>query len=470
MGLTAYTRTPNYSIQVVRPDYTNAHYYKETEIVTFGTAETRNQSTACIQYEFQEQLLSPEGEFSFVTTLEADEQGYTWYDKISTRDLVRISEHGKVRFVGYVTDKRYVSRMGSRGPERSIMISGKSLGGLLVSFSLLINQSILSSPITGETAQKQFMEMLAANVDVGQALGPTIVAIKDAYFNLMEAIGGNQNLGVKHILTTMFDFSTRVSPSVKAWYPVVVSAFQTGENNLWSTLQQVLNPPFHEIFGLWDPDAKKYDIWVRQTPFDPSDWMNLPITRIPEDISPVLLVDYNIGASDRDVKTFFICTLPGSGIDLQKALTVDDYAQCPVIDKKKWPYYGFKPLYAELKYFNRSEKNQQEFSGANKLMRDLSQKLYDWYANNAEFLSGSLTLMNVQDNQYRAYPRIGERLGFLGGEFYIEQTKSSWTYGGPMLRTLAISRGYVYTATGKQQERIQRVGPKVGVLEEEGVG
>lgn len=467
MAINTYTRTPAFSIEVIRPDYTQAQTYKEDAVVTFGMSGLSGQSTACLSYEFQEQVASPEGTFSFTTTLERDAQNKTWYDKINSRDLVRIYEHGKVRFVGYVTDKRYIARMGEKGPERSIAFSGKSIGSFLVTFSILLDLHILSASATAQTAQKKFMEAIAANIDKGQQMASVIVAIKDAYFDMMEAVGGNQNLGVKHIIDAMFDFSTQMSTSLTAQYPIVISAFQTQENNLWETIQQVLNPPFHELFGMWDPDAKKYQLWLRQTPFDASDWMNLPISWIPDDIPALLLNDYDVGASDADVKTFFICTLPSSGISREKALTLDNYARSAVIDDAKWPYYGFKPMYVECRFFSRSEDNQKNFSGAEKLMHDLSQKLYDWYSNNADFLTGTISIMSAEDENYNAYPRIGERLGFLGGEFYIEGVKSSWQYGGTMVRTLSVSRGYMYTAAGAQREPIQQVGPKIGVLEQE---
>lgn len=462
-----YSRTPSFSIEVVRPDYTQAQSYKEESIVTFGMSGLENQSTACVSYEFQESLSSLDGAFSFTTTLERDSNSKTWYDKINPRDIIRIYEHGKVRFVGYITGKRYSARIADKGPERTIYFTGKSIGAFLTGFSILLDLHILSASTTAQAAQKKFMEALAANIDTGQQMASVIVAIKDAYFEMMETIGGNQNLGVKHIIEAMFDFSTRMSPSLKAQYPIVISAFQTQENSLWETIQQVLNPPFHELFGLWDPEAKKYQIWLRQTPFDPSDWMNLPINRIPDDIPPLLLTDYDIGNSDDDVRTFFICTLPGSAISREKALTLDNYSRSAVVDTDKWPYYGFKPMYAECRFFSRTEENQKGFSGAEQLMHDLSQKLYNWYSNNAGFLSGTISIMSVDDEKYIAYPRIGERLGFLGGEFYIESTKSSWQYGGPMMRTLSVSRGYMYTAAGAQREPIQQVGPKIGVLEQE---
>lgn len=470
MPLSSYDRTPDFEIEIRRPDYSQAQSYKDDLVVTFGMSGSNDMSTACIGYEFSESVSSPEGSFSLSLTLERDNQKYSWYDKIYRRDLVFIKEHSKVRFVGYVSDKRYQARMGERGPERSITVSGKSLGGLLTSFSYLLDLHILSASQTAMSAQTQFMESIAANVEKGQSFAGVIRALKDAFFSMMETVGGNQNLGVKHIIEQFVDWEAKLSTSLVAQYPVVVSAYQVGENNLWDTIQQLLNPPFHEMFGLWDPPSKKHQVWLRQTPFDGGDWISLPRTVIPDDVDPLLLVDYDIGSTDQDVKTFFLCSLPGSGISREQALTLDQYKRSMVFDYPKWPYYGFRPMYVECRFFNRSEENQKGFSGPEQLMHDLAQKMYDWYANNADFLSGSVTIMNVEehgkDARYKAYPRIGERLGLLGGEFYIEGTRSSWQYGGQMLRSLAVSRGFSYASNGLQIQPIRQVGPRIGVLEE----
>jgi len=439
--------------------------YADTNVVTFGAVESDGKSTACLAYEYDEMIASPDGPFSLSLTLERDSENKTWYDKIFARDLVFIKEHGKLKYIGVVKNKRYQARMGDRGPERKISISGMSLGGLLVEFTILLDLHILASSETSDTAQRKYMESLASNVAKDQTLAAVLQSIKDAYFRLMEETGGNQNVGVKHVIEKFFDWKSKMSSSVVAKYPIVVSAFQTGENNLWSTIQQVLNPPFHEMFSLLDPGSKQYQLWFRQTPFDPADWAALTKWVIPDDIPALLLQDYDVGASDQDVKTWFICTLPGSAISREKALTLDAYSRSSVKDDAKWPYYGFRPMYVESRWFNRSEENQKDFTGAEALMQELSERLFNWYSNNANFLTGTLTIMSVENEEFKAVPRIGEKIGFLGGEFYIEAVRSSWEYGGVMTKSLSLSRGYMYDSSGNQVSPIEQIGPKIGVLE-----
>ena len=124
-------------------------------------------------------------------------------------------------------------------------------------------------------------------------------------------------------------------------------------------------------------------------------------------------------------------------------------------------------MFAELRYFNRDKENPVDFPDAASMMAQLNEKLYNWFSNNAQYLTGSITLMNVHNDSFTKYPQIGERLGFLGGEFYIEDVRRFWQYGGAMTSTLSISRGYKYSTSGTQQQAIDRIGQKVGMMESE---
>jgi hypothetical protein len=460
-----YTRTPQIEIEVRRPNYSSIGY-EDSLIATFGAyKEEGNTSTAAISYAFNESLNSLEGSFNMELTAEVDKNGNTWYDKIHKRDLVFIKEHGLTRFMGFVQNKRYLSRMGERGPQRSIAIDGMSIGALITTFNIILDQHILSSNRTAQSATQQFMSSLAGTVDENQSMAKLMTAIIDSFLTMQEEIGGNQNVGVKHIMENFV--YTDFSDSVVSKYPIVLNLYQTGENNLYSILQSLITPPFHEFYGTWNnaSGANRYDIHVRPTPFDAEDWKSLPITVIPDDIPALFLRDYNIGETDAEAKTIYGVFLPGSGYSREKSLTLNDFNLHLKRDDTKWPYYGYRPMFIDLKFFNRAE--EANFQAAD-LMREYSDKLYDWYHNNVDFLSGTVSIMNVQNESYPKYPKIGERLGFLGGEFYIEGTNRSWEYGGSLVSSLQVSRGFMYQESGEQLQPISQIGQKVGLLEVSG--
>lgn len=463
----AYTRTPQVEIEIRRPNY-NMPAYIDQQIVVFGisTGTGIGYSTACVSYTYGESISSPDGDFSITLTLEIDESGKTWYDRIYKRDLVFFKEYGKVRYVGYVTNRRYQSRMSEKGPQRAITISGKNVGALLLSFSIVTDLHILSANRTAETESKQFMASIASEVEENQNLSNLIVQIKDAFIKMSEAIGGSQNKGIKAIIDKYIDFSSGLDSNLKSQYPMALSLFRMGENNLWDIMNSLLAPPFHEFFGRWvysTEQSCKYEMVLRQAPFDSIDWMNLPITKIPDDLPPVFLQDYDIGDSDEEVKTMYGCFLPGSGISKEKALTLDEFSHTMKKDSNKWPTYGYRPLFVELDFYNRDPENN--FQSAASLMGDLSNKLYDWFQNNADFVTGTVSLMCIENSDYTKFPRIGEKLGFLGGEFYIEGVRRSWQYMEAHVTTLSISRGYIYSSSGTQQNPITEIGQKIGVLE-----
>lgn len=458
-----YTRTPQFEIEIRRPNF-SVNKYEDELIATFGNSSSHNSFTDCLSYEYSESLDSPSTGFTMTLTLSKDAQGKTWLDKIAVRDLVFIKEHGKVRFVGYVNRRRYAARMGDKGAQRVITIEGMNLGNLLVTFSIVIDQHILSSNKTALTASRQFMNSIASKVEENQSLAELMKSIINSYLTMQEAIGGNQNTGLKQIIDNFFDLGSKFSTEITAKYPMVLSLYQTGENNLFDILQSIITIPFHELYAKWNgaPGVNKYEFIARPTPFDAVDWSNLPITVIPDDLPNVFLRDYDIGDSDDEVKTVFGVFLPGSGYSREKSLTLNDFSINLKIDQEKWPYYGYRPMFTELKFFNRAK--EAEFQ-ANELIKTYSQKLYDWFHNNPLFLSGTVTIMNLQNSTFPKYPSIGERLGFLGGEFYIESVRRSWEFGGNMISQLGISRGFKRDSSGNLQQPITNLGQKIGVLE-----
>jgi hypothetical protein len=62
--------------------------------------------------------------------------------------------------------------------------------------------------------------------------------------------------------------------------------------------------------------------------------------------------------------------------------------------------------------------------------------------------SGTITLI-TDFNEPSTNPRIGCRLGFLGGEFYINKTEHTWQYGSTPTIKLHVSRGMIYDKSGK---------------------
>jgi hypothetical protein len=93
-------------------------------------------------------------------------------------------------------------------------------------------------------------------------------------------------------------------------------------------------------------------------------------------------------------------------------------------------------------------------------MRQLSERLRNWFEPNPEFYNGTLTIQSVRE----CYPRIGEKMKFLDGQFYVEATTRSWSYGGKMQATIEVTRGAIYDGNGRFQKPMEGVSKRVRLL------
>jgi len=473
-------RRPDFMIEVLHPYYdaktvmvqgteTATIYgpYKYDVIAQFISSSVtpldKIRSNACISYTFRESFNTVEDGFSLELTLEQDGAGKTWYDKIKVMDLVFIREFDEVRFAGYIKDIRYSASISGGKPNRRIIISGGSLGDLLASFKLIIDQYIYQGSDTQKSASKKLMVMLAQQQDVDARFSEILKSIYKAFFELVLRMGTvtPAGVGIKNILDYYIDYESGLSDQLLVKYPINMSLFQAeGTSSVWDIWLGLVVLPVNELFGLWNSEREVFQLIFRRSPFDAKDWKNLWKNTIPS----ILITDVNVGNSVNEVFTYYLGTLPGSRISKHKSIVImqEEYGQSGIIDEEKWKKYGYRPLVVEYKYFDTSK--VEEFTGAVKLMSDLSTCLNDWYSNNDKFLSGSLDIMTIDNREWKRKlknPRIGEKIGFLGGEFYVESADHSWSFKGPMKTHLSISRGYVYDAGGGMTGEIEDLGMKV---------
>jgi hypothetical protein len=472
-------RKPDFMIEVVRPSYESGAVqipgiktinvygpYKHEIVAQFLSSPTKiydeKKSTACVSYNFRESLETVGDGFSLELTLEQDGEGRTWCDKLKVMDLVFISEFGEVRFCGYIKDKRYSASMAGGKPNRRIMISGGSLGELLSSFKLIIDQYLYQGDDTAYTASKKLMAMLSQQMEEGGKFSNILTTIYDAFFDLVLKMGqvNAMGAGIRNILNYHIDYESELSDETVVKYPMNISLYQVGENSIWDIWVGLVVPPINELFGRWSPDENKYKLVFRRSPFDASDWKALKKNIIPS----IIVSECDVGNSVNEVFTYYLGSLPGSGISKQKSMVLfqEGYGHAGIIDKEKWKMYGYRPLIVEYKYFNKSQ--IENFESAVQLMNKLSTELKNWYTNNDRFLSGSVELMTVNKDEWQGKlenPRIGERIGFLGGEFYVEEAEHSWNFIGPMKTRLRITRGYRYSGMGEMQGEIEDLGMKV---------
>jgi hypothetical protein len=276
---------------------------------------------------------------------------------------------------------------------------------------------------------------------------------------------GASPAGVKALIQNYIDSDTEISSKLKLFYKMAVGLYQEGQNDIWSIWKTILPPPLYELFGRWDYESNKYQIIARQAPFDASDWSDLPIT----EMNDLVLADYSVGRDDSEVKTFFYAVLYGGSLDRNQVLTLEKYSKTRKINEDKWPMYGYRPMELSFRYYNRDPDAGQK--SEEDILHKVSEMLYNWYSKNDELLNGQISIITIYDDKIMQCPRIGERLSFLGGEWYIERAEHTWSMGKFPKTLLSVTRGYVYD-NGNLSGPITGLGKKVqqaeGVLQTDG--
>ena len=463
-------RSPSFEIAIKRHSY-NQSTFDTDNIITFTSLQGDYPDDVRIHgvtypgllsYSFTESVKNVDSPFSLTVDPREDNNGASILDVVLPRDLVYITEHGVLRYIGVVSDSRYSAEMAGDGISRSIMISGYGLGGLLSRMGFVLDQYLLPSGTFVEDANRLMNQTLSREIGEGGSLKSIITEVVTNYLGLHESISPRLTMGLLAILNSFFDYESGVE-DITAQYDIAFNGYQVGVNTIWTILQDFFPPPIYELFGLMRDG--KYTMVARECPFDRSvdgpeyndKWGLLSSFSI----DPVILLGHDIGLSDNDVYTSYIGLLPGTGINQQYSLISENADTYVKNDDEMWQKYGYKPLYVEFKYYNHSTTGESSAG----MIRRYSNRLYNWYKNNDRMYSGTVRIMNYVDAEKKIfYPQIGSRLKYLGGEFYIELTTRSWTYGGAMETSLTVNRGYDYA----NNRKIPNIGNRVRLIEKNG--
>ena len=481
--MNTYVRRPQWTVTIRRPDYTKStlSYKTVPEWAVIGAPVNRIEfvsskerentlygSTDLIGYEYDNSIRDISNPFSLTLTPIQDRNGLSWKDKIQARDIVFISEFGKIRYLGIVKNTGYSMSLSNEKPTRSVVISGESIGGLLESFNLPMNAYLWFDKGANAAAENdKFISALNSKVNEDQTLDGIFTSIKDGFISV--AFGANAT-GFSAILNSFFDLNTS---GLTAFYPLNLKPYQENSNTLWSIYRQILPDPVYELFGIYKDG--KYNLIARETPFDKADWNSLNIT----DLNPLYLLSQNINDSDGEVFTHYYSQMPNSALSENEVYANNSLSEVSVFDEDKLPIYGYRQLSASFPFFDMDV--GKTFTSI-EFLKNNSIRLYTWYKNNVEFQSGKITLMTVPDEE-NEYINVGERIRYLQGannsiEFYVEGVKRKMTYfPGIMTSEYSVTRGYEYgngsvtiegvTVATPQVKKISQLGRKFFQVEKD---
>ncbi len=456
----AVTRIINWEVTIARPNYNLDSFVLQAPKVIFTSTKVVGAvslySNDLIAYTFKNSIKEIDPPFSLTVTPNEVSDQKTWLDILQVRDIVIFKEFGKIRYIGVISDKYYTSSMSSEGkPHRVIHFGGKGLTSLLQDTPLIMDLHIWTGAgLPVETINKEFLASINVNPDQDQRLGPLLKRIYTKYFTLMKSMGtaaGAPTSGLEALMSQFLDLDSGMSSDVTALYPLALSVFRVGSNNLWDIWRSIVPGPYYELFGRWEPteevDQVKQKIIVRKAPFNATDWRSLTLSRIPN----IAITSLDLGQTDGEVVTYYQALLPGALINENQVKAISEYANGRKVDSDLWNTYGYKPMFIDFQYFNRSTAGAGSLA---QVLQTVTDDMYNWFKRNKDFYSGSITYMSFPDG-----PKIGERLELYdNAQFYIEESETQWTYGGPLQSTLTLTRGYRYDGSGNATTVLEKQG------------
>ena len=384
------------------------------------------------------------------------------FDKISLLDIVLVYEDYayvnrasddtlKVEpaypiFTGIIRSKKYAATGGESGVMRRVSVSGTAITGLVSQFQISLDVNAQAIRDLSEASNK-FNDLVAKNSKESK--------IKDVILNTWNVF---LELSEKSGAPTVASYITKWMgeadeffdvEDIEIGYPIATLFAGETTQDFFSLVDNILPPPYYEKSAYTD-DGGKMKIRMRKCPFNPADWAELK--RI--EISGARVKSFDITQSDNEVYSCFLAYLEGSAQAEQPYLiTAINEAKDSdklKIDESKFGKYGYRPLFVHCRGYNAPNDDSERSSvgdSVSTLLTTATEEIAYWYNRLDEMLSGSITLaMTYRNDTDRIMP--GDRVRFLGCEFYVDGVSHSWTYNGGGEINLSVSRGGAYTESG----------------------
>jgi hypothetical protein len=406
-------------------------------------------------YVFSYSVNDPKGAFSLTFYPDDDNGLYkdkSIFDLIEEMDIVRIYEqmdekgsYPYAAYTGVIRKKKLAAQMTDNGPRRTVVASGHSIAGLVHEFRLSLDTQAMA--ITNEIANNNQIETeltiaLMQNDNKPIKVADAIKIIWDSFLNLSTKYGKLSNPKVAEIIKAWIGENPFNVDDSSFYYPIGSVFYGQNTKNFYDVIESLIPRPVYEIFPfIDDKDGYKTKIKIRISPFDTDPWKGLNPKG--KKIEPVLLKSFDIAQSDEEVYTVFFSYLDGYPIQQDKALMLAAMRLkgMPevVLDEEKFGIYGFRPLYLS---FHGYYKSPEDDTTTSEELTRLNGKLKGGFGNLEKMYTGNI-VMSTDISKEMIY--AGEKIPFLGGEFYVVSTEHRWNYGGNPETSLAISRGGEYS-------------------------
>jgi hypothetical protein len=352
-------------------------------------------------------------------------------------------------FTGVVREKKFAGQMSNSGVSRRIVVSGHSIAGLVHEFK--INLDTQATVLTGELAnskkvEQEFTIQFIRSDGKPLEVGFVIKTIWESFIDVSSKYRRSTNPKVEEYIKTWMgaDFFKFDDPPSHFHYPIASVFKGESTQTFYDVIGGLVPQPIYEIFPIMDRKAGKMKIVIRECPFDNEKnddaWKRLDCT----EIDPLLVKSFDITQSDREVYTVFFSYLSGYSVQADKVIKLATQAQKDVqgveIDNDKFAVYGYRPLFLHFNCYGKADGKDDDGTGDRLI--ELNKRLRRWYGNLDKMFTGNISM---ETDLSRDMPQAGEKVSFLGGEFYVVDSEHRWNYGSGPETNISVSRGGDYS-------------------------
>jgi hypothetical protein len=463
-------QTPRPEVKIYSPD-------SDKPKLEFDTSH----KTVLQAYSFKTSVNDEKGQFSltfYPDDDKPDKEGPI-FDRIDELDIVKIYEsknHFKQyywgselikepmpTFTGVVRRKKYVSQVSGTSVSRRLVISGHSIVGLAAEFrmSMDLSAQVITEELVSQENVAKSLTISLISKNEPRKVSEVVKIIWDEFINLSTRYGKLSNPAIAKYLAKWsgYDFFD-IDEKLEFHYPLGCVFNGRSTQGFFDLIDGIIPSPVYEKFAYTERSTGKMKIKIRECPFDAEQWQELGYKENGKQLDcfniPTKLVkSFDIEQSDEEVYTVFFSYLDGYPVQMEKLIIIQKQEQgsksapALVSDDEKYKKYGYRPLFVHFIGYGKDEKTDDDFTEGK--LQKMNQRLMNWYGNLELMYNGSLTLSTDLSIDM---PQAGEKIAFLGGEFYVVEAEHKWAYKGNPETVLSISRGGVYTLSKETGEEI----------------
>jgi hypothetical protein len=391
------------------------------------------------------------GSWSIQLVYRMDDNGQPLYmSAINPMDAIFItlpSNTGETTMIGIVDRVNDNFKMGQKGPDESITISGKGLGSIWEYDLIKYYKNAIG---LSKADMDRNLKLMSGAISLKFFGKPAYEAIQTIHAELPTLDGIFADTSIKEYINVSDELWVREGEAV---FLKQASPYQ---GSVWDYFKQFVAAPFSEMWV--DYKGGQAYLRMRPTPFsmegeeeaivnangvkDKAGWRQIVSWTDSDnwaghDIELIDVVQRNLSKDHQDGYSVF-CVVPGQRMISDKA----EYSTFPpFIDKDNRDELGNRDFNQRIPYIPVSGDNEEVegTKGTIARFRHYRKLAYLWFKDNHRFQKGGITVKGNAD--YRPGDKVFlKHRKLYGMSGYITKSSHAYTYGAPFMSTLVLSR------------------------------